>query len=73
MIIRKHDLSKCKSQLERDAVTALLEIEVYSSVIPKGTQEAIWRVLIKPFDEMEKLKIIPKREQKLESIKRELI
>lgn len=61
MIVRKYDLSKCKTPLEKYAVTALLEIEVYSSVVPKGTQEAIWRTLIKPFDEMEKLKIIPKR------------
>ena len=61
MVVRKYNLSKCGTQLEKDAVTTLLEIEVYSSVIPKGTQEAIWRTLVKPFDEMEKLGIINKR------------
>jgi len=62
MKIINHDLSKCKTKFEEHLVTALLEIQVHSKMMPKsGTQEAIWRTLTRPFDEMEKLGIIDKR------------
>ena len=56
------NLELCKTDLEKSSVRALLEIQRFSSIItPKGTQEALWRMLIQPFDEMEKRKIIERR------------
>jgi len=64
-MILKHDLSRCRTELEKTLVSSLLEIQALTAGMGKGMQEAVWRVLVKPTDEMADRGIIkPKKNKK---------